>query len=149
MSTQEPSQENRMAQRIANEPDYLLPGLPVAGFTPITELPKMSAVILNWSRFSNVLIIVASLSRIEGIDEILIWNNSARKLYHEGGAFRLVEDVGSDALGPGLQGYWMSSSSTDSLQFRGEPVLSSPVQGMLNGQIRVLPHPGIHYSPPY
>lgn len=149
MSNQEPSQEDSTAQRISNEPDRLLPGLPVAGFTPITELPKMSAVILNWSRFSNLLIIVASLSRIEGIDEILIWNNSARKRYHEGGAFRLVENVRSDALGPGLQGHWMSSPSTDSLQFRGESVLSSQVQGVFNGQIRVLPHPGIHYPPSF
>ena len=103
---------------IANELDRLLPGLPTAGFTPRAELPKTSAVILNWSRFSNVLIIVAALSRIEGIDEILIWNNNPRKLYHEGGPSRLVENIGSDDLGPGLQGYWMSPSSIDDLQFR-------------------------------
>jgi len=88
MSDQEPPQENSIAQRIARELDLdrLLPGPPITRFTPMVEPPKTSAVILNWSRFSNVLIIVASLSRIEGIDEILIWNNNPQKLSREEGA---------------------------------------------------------------
>jgi len=86
MSNQEVPQEKRIAQRIVKELDRLLPGPPIVGVTPIAELPKTSAVILNWSRFSNVLIIVASLSTIEGIDEILIWNNNPQKLSHEEGA---------------------------------------------------------------
>lgn len=80
MSDQEVPQEKRIAQTIR-----LLPGLPIVGVTPIAALPRTSAVILNWSRFSNVLTIVASLSTIEGIDEILIWNNNPQKLSHEGG----------------------------------------------------------------
>jgi hypothetical protein len=146
MSNQEVPQERRIAQRIAKGPDCLLPGLPIVGVTPIAVLPKTSAVILNWSRFSNVLIIVASLSTIEGIDEILIWNNNPQKLSHEEGASsRLVENIGSDFLGPGLQGYWVSSPQTYNPQFRAESVLRSAVQRMSNGQIRVLPHPGIYY----
>ena len=49
----------------------------------MADLPKTSAVVLNWSRFANVLVIVASLSGIEGIDEILIWNNNPQKLFYE------------------------------------------------------------------
>lgn len=85
MSDQEVPPERRIAQRVVKDPDRLLPGPPIVGVTPIAVLPKTSAVILNWSRFSNVLIIVASLSTIEGIDEILIWNNNPQKLSHEGG----------------------------------------------------------------
>jgi hypothetical protein len=84
MSNQEVPQEKRLAQTIVKEPD--LPAPPIVGVIPITELPKTSAIILNWSRFSNVLIIVASLSMIEGIDEILIWNNNPQKLSHEEGS---------------------------------------------------------------
>jgi hypothetical protein len=83
MSSQEPLQGNRMAQRIGKELDRLYPGPSTAAVTSMTELPKTSAIVLNWSRFSNVLIIVASMSRIEGIDEILIWNNNPKKLFYE------------------------------------------------------------------
>jgi len=99
MSDQEVPPEKGIAQGIVNEPDSLLSGLPIVGVTPIAVLPKTSAVILNWSRFSNVLLIVASLSTTEGIDEILIWNNNPQKLSHEEGASsRLVENIGSDSL---------------------------------------------------
>ena len=85
MSNQESPLENRVAQWIEKELDRLPPGPPSAGVTSNTELPKASAVILNWSRFSNVLVIVASLSRTEGIEEILIWNNNPQNLSREEG----------------------------------------------------------------
>ena len=43
----------------------------------------VSAVILNWSRFQNVVLIVSGLcspSLKEVISEIIVWNNSPRKI---------------------------------------------------------------------
>ncbi|KAI0756476.1 hypothetical protein C8Q80DRAFT_1128851 [Daedaleopsis nitida] len=50
------------------------------------DKPDVTAVVLNWSRFPNVMLITSLLcgSWLEGtIAEVLIWNNSPRKLSHE------------------------------------------------------------------
>lgn len=51
-----------------------------------TEKPDVTAVILNWSRFPNVMLITSLLCGpwLEGtIAEVLIWNNGPRKLAYE------------------------------------------------------------------
>ena len=57
------------------------------------EKSRVSAIILNWSRFRNVVLIVSGLCdpRLQGvIAEIVVWNNSPQKISAEvsGGAER-------------------------------------------------------------
>ena len=47
---------------------------------------RVSAIVLNWSRFRNVVLIVSGLCdpRLQDvIAEIVVWNNSPRKIPHE------------------------------------------------------------------
>lgn len=72
----------------AFEPTRLFP----ATFLSEVSHPDVTAVILNWSRFPNVVRIVSLLcgSQLENtIAEIVVWNNSPRKLENRVGRFFL------------------------------------------------------------
>ena len=50
------------------------------------EKPGLSAVVLNWSRFQNVVLIVSSMcgpSLQDVISEIIVWNNSPERISAE------------------------------------------------------------------
>lgn len=64
---------------IKAELDRLLPESRSVMKRPLTaagQHPNVSAILLNWSRFRNVLLITSSLCHNEDIAEVVVWNNN-------------------------------------------------------------------------
>jgi hypothetical protein len=78
------------------EPTHSLPT------TFISDRPDVTAVVLNWSRFPNVVRIVSLLcgTQLENtIAEIIVWNNSPRKLEQRVGvSFSSVRRLADQAV---------------------------------------------------
>ena len=118
----------------------------------------VSAIVLNWSRFRNVVSIVSGFCdpRLQGvIAEIVVWNNSPRKISAEvsSGAERSTYSIltpPSRTNRAWISGVWCALCfQAKDRKFAREFVFPSKVHGVLQLDFQILLHSGMSGPVPF